>query len=156
MSLIVKDGAGIIGANFLFNLIESSNGALVNLDKCTYEGNLQALISLHSNPCHISVQCNICDSPLVQSLWGELCPKAYCRTFVTKITYFNDRPGSDRGYAIDVHKFKRDLYWKAAVSLETCIRKTVQWCQDIHDRLKNVQSGACKDWVSKQYEGSAI
>ena len=67
------------------------------------------------------------------------------------ITFVNDRPGHDRRYAIDARKIERELGWKPAETFETGIRKTVQWYLDNSSWVANVQSGAYRDWVNKQY-----
>ena len=67
------------------------------------------------------------------------------------ITYVTDRPGHDRRYAIDARKIERELGWRPAETFETGIRKTVQWYLDHPDWVARVQSGAYREWVSKQY-----
>ena len=67
------------------------------------------------------------------------------------ITYVKDRPGHDRRYAIDARKIERELGWKPAETFETGIRKTVQWFLDNPGWVQNVQSGAYRAWVSKNY-----
>ena len=67
------------------------------------------------------------------------------------ITYVTDRPGHDRRYAIDARKIERELGWRPAETFETGIRKTVQWYLDHPEWVARVQSGAYRDWVSKQY-----
>jgi dTDP-glucose 4,6-dehydratase len=42
---------------------------------------------------------------------------------------------------------------KPAKTFEIGIRKTVEWYLANPEWVANVQSGAYKDWVSKQYEG---
>jgi dTDP-glucose 4,6-dehydratase len=69
----------------------------------------------------------------------------------TLITYVKDRPGHDRRYAIDARKIERELGWRPAETFETGIRKTVQWYLDNADWVANVQSGAYRDWVARQY-----
>ena len=91
----------------------------------------------------------------VCKLLDELRPKADGTSYATQITYVTDRPGHDRRYAIDARKLERELGWKPAETFETGIRKTVQWYLDHSDWVANVQSGAYKDWVNKQYKGSA-
>jgi len=91
----------------------------------------------------------------VCALLDELRPKSDGSRYAQQITYVTDRPGHDRRYAIDARKLERELGWKPAETFETGIRKTVQWYLDNPDWVKNVQSGAYKDWVIKQYEGSA-
>jgi dTDP-glucose 4,6-dehydratase len=71
------------------------------------------------------------------------------------ITYVKDRPGHDRRYAIDARKIERELAWRPAETFDTGIRKTVQWYLENGDWVKNVQSGAYRDWVDAQYGESA-
>jgi dTDP-glucose 4,6-dehydratase len=67
------------------------------------------------------------------------------------ITYVTDRPGHDRRYAIDARKIERELGWRPAETFATGIRKTVQWYLDNGEWVRQVQSGAYRDWVSQQY-----
>jgi dTDP-glucose 4,6-dehydratase len=46
------------------------------------------------------------------------------------IRFVADRPGHDRRYAIDPSKAERELGWRAEVSLQEGLRKTVQWYLD--------------------------
>ncbi len=84
-------------------------------------------------------------------LLDELRPRADGSSYATQITYVTDRPGHDRRYAIDARKLERELGWKPAETFETGIRKTVQWYLDHPQWVQNVQSGAYREWVSKQY-----
>ena len=90
----------------------------------------------------------------VCALLDELRPKAEGSSYKTQITHVQDRPGHDRRYAIDARKIERDLGWKPAETFETGIRKTVQWYLDNPQWVANVQSGAYREWVAKQYEGA--
>lgn len=67
------------------------------------------------------------------------------------IKYVMDRPGHDRRYAIDASKIEHELGWKPAETFETGIRKTVQWYLDNPSWVANVQSGAYRSWVEKNY-----
>lgn len=67
------------------------------------------------------------------------------------ITFVKDRPGHDRRYAIDARKVERELGWRPAETFETGIRKTVRWYLDHQDWVADVQSGAYRDWVEKNY-----
>jgi dTDP-glucose 4,6-dehydratase len=91
----------------------------------------------------------------VCALLDELRPKADSSSYTTQITHVQDRPGHDRRYAIDARKIERELGWKPAETFETGIRKTVQWYLDNPEWVANVQSGAYREWVVKQYEGEA-
>ena len=67
------------------------------------------------------------------------------------ITHVTDRPGHDRRYAIDARKIERELGWRPAETFASGIRKTVEWYLDNPAWLANVQSGAYRDWVSRNY-----
>lgn len=49
------------------------------------------------------------------------------------ITYVEDRPGHDQRYAIDASKIERELGWQPLETLETGLRKTVNWYLDNPD-----------------------
>jgi dTDP-glucose 4,6-dehydratase len=89
----------------------------------------------------------------VCNLLDELRPKADGSSYASQITHLTDRPGHDRRYAIDARKIERELGWKPAETFETGIRKTVQWYLDNPEWVANVQSGAYREWVGKQYRG---
>jgi dTDP-glucose 4,6-dehydratase len=86
----------------------------------------------------------------VCALLDELQPSA-SGPYARLITYVTDRPGHDRRYAIDARKIERELGWRPAETFDTGIRKTVQWYLANTDWVAQVQSGAYRDWVSKQY-----
>ncbi|CAN5196381.1 dTDP-glucose 4,6-dehydratase [soil metagenome] len=46
------------------------------------------------------------------------------------ITFVEDRPGHDLRYAIEAEKIQREIGWKPAETLESGLRKTVQWYLD--------------------------
>lgn len=89
----------------------------------------------------------------VCALLDELRPRADGQPYNAQITYVTDRPGHDRRYAIDARKLERELGWKPAETFETGIRKTVQWYLDNQDWVSNIQSGAYREWVEKNYAG---
>ena len=84
-------------------------------------------------------------------LLDTLRPRSDGESYVSQITYVTDRPGHDRRYAIDARKLERELGWKPAETFDTGIAKTVQWYLDNPQWVQNVQSGAYRDWVGKQY-----
>ncbi|MDP3343997.1 MAG: dTDP-glucose 4,6-dehydratase [Hydrogenophaga sp.] len=91
----------------------------------------------------------------VCALLDELRPRAGGQPYAAQISYVTDRPGHDRRYAIDARKLEAELGWKPAETFESGIRKTVQWYLDNPDWVAHVQSGAYREWVGKQYSGSA-
>lgn len=88
-------------------------------------------------------------------LLDELRSRADGQSYTTQITYVKDRPGHDRRYAIDARKIERELGWRPAETFDTGIRKTVRWYLDNADWVAEVQSGAYRAWVEKQYQGAA-
>ena len=87
----------------------------------------------------------------VCALLDELSPRADGRLYEEQISFVTDRPGHDRRYAINARKIELELGWKPAETFESGIRKTVQWYLDNPDWVSHVQSGAYRQWVSKQY-----
>lgn len=61
-------------------------------------------------------------------LMEELAPSLPVRPCHQLITFVKDRPGHDRRYAINATKIKTELGWIPAETLETGLRKTVEWC----------------------------
>ena len=85
------------------------------------------------------------------SVLDELRPRHDGKSYAEQIAYVKDRPGHDRRYAIDATKIERELGWKPAETFETGIRKTVQWYLDNAEWVSDVQSGAYREWISKNY-----
>ena len=88
----------------------------------------------------------------VCALLDELRPRADGKSYREQISYVTDRPGHDRRYAIDARKLERELGWKPAETFDTGIRKTVEWYLANGEWVRNVQSGAYREWVEKQYD----
>jgi dTDP-glucose 4,6-dehydratase len=89
----------------------------------------------------------------VCALLDELRPRIDGKSYREQIAYVTDRPGHDRRYAIDASKIEHELGWKPAETFDTGIRKTVQWYLDNQGWVSNVQSGAYRTWVEKNYQG---
>ena len=91
----------------------------------------------------------------VCSLLDELRPRADGKPYIEQVTYVADRLGHDRRYAIDASKIERELGWRPAETFATGIRKTVQWYLENEAWVAQVQSGAYRDWIGKQYGENA-
>jgi dTDP-glucose 4,6-dehydratase len=76
VAILVTGGAGFIGGNFVLDWVAQSDEQVINLDKLTYAGNLQTLVSLKNNPRHIFIRGDISDSQLLQRLLSEYQPRA--------------------------------------------------------------------------------
>jgi dTDP-glucose 4,6-dehydratase len=86
------------------------------------------------------------------SLLETLSPQVDDRNYKEQIIFVADRPGHDRRYAINSNKIKRDLGWEPAETFETGIHKTVKWYLDNQSWTQNVQSGAYREWIDKNYK----
>lgn len=60
-------------------------------------------------------------------LLDELLPNSPHRPHANLIALVRDRPGHDRRYAIDFTKIKTELGWYPVESIDSGLRKTVQW-----------------------------
>ncbi len=67
------------------------------------------------------------------------------------IRFVQDRPGHDRRYAIDSRKIERELAWHPKETFSSGLRKTVQWYLDHDEWVRNITTGAYREWVAKQY-----
>ena len=74
--ILVTGGAGFIGGNFVLDWLAQSDESVVNLDKLTYAGNLENLVSLQGDARHVFVQGDIGDSALVARLLADHRPRA--------------------------------------------------------------------------------
>jgi dTDP-glucose 4,6-dehydratase len=74
--ILVTGGAGFIGSNFVLDWLAQSDEPVLNLDKLTYAGNLENLISLKNDSRHIFVHGDICNFELVASLLKQHQPRA--------------------------------------------------------------------------------
>ncbi|HZR02082.1 MAG TPA: dTDP-glucose 4,6-dehydratase [Burkholderiales bacterium] len=81
----------------------------------------------------------------------EMAPRADGNSYHSQITFVPDRPGHDRRYAIDSTKLQRELGWRPTETFETGIRKTVRWYLDNADWVREVTSGAYREWIGKHY-----
>jgi dTDP-glucose 4,6-dehydratase len=88
----------------------------------------------------------------VCSLLDALRPRSDGTSYRDQISYVTDRLGHDRRYAIDARKLERDLGWRPAETFESGIRKTVEWYLANESWVRNVQTGAYKTWIDKQYK----
>jgi len=85
------------------------------------------------------------------SILDELCPKDPVVPHHGLIQFVQDRPGHDRRYAIDARKIERELGWRPKETFAGGLRKTVQWFLEHDDWVKNITSGAYREWIAKQY-----
>jgi len=94
---------------------------------------------------NIEIVQSICD------LVDEMSPRPGSRREL--ITYVKDRPGHDRRYAMDASKIERELGWKPKETFETGLRKTVRWYLENEAWVRDVTSGAYRQWIATHYSG---
>jgi len=73
------------------------------------------------------------------------------KNYADLITYVKDRAGHDRRYAIDFSKIKKELGWQPAVRFAEGLAKTVDWYLANPQWVKNVKTGAYRNWLKKNY-----
>jgi dTDP-glucose 4,6-dehydratase len=86
----------------------------------------------------------------------ELSPRHAGGSYRELVTHVKDRPGHDRRYAIDASKIARELDWRPTETFESGIRKTVRWYLDHQAWVRNVTSGAYREWVGRQYDSADV
>jgi len=99
---------------------------------------------------NIEIVHTICD------LLEGIRPKTDGSSYKDQITTVTDRPGHDRRYAIDASKIERELGWRPAETFETGIRKTISWYLEHPQWVADVQSGAYREWVDKNYADRSV
>lgn len=78
------------------------------------------------------------------AILDDLLPHSAHVPHANLITLVQDRPGHDRRYAIDFSKIKQHLGWSPQVTIESGLRRTVQWYLD--------HQAWCEQVTSDQYE----
>tara|TARA_R110002096_G_scaffold435981_1_gene664800 strand:- start:2129 stop:3190 length:1062 start_codon:yes stop_codon:yes gene_type:complete len=61
-TILVTGGAGFIGSAVIRHLINDTNHKVINVDKLTYAGNLESLVTISDNERYIFEQVDICDA----------------------------------------------------------------------------------------------
>ena len=61
-TILVTGGAGFIGSAVIRHLINNTHHTVINVDKLTYAGNLESLLSISGNSRYHFEQIDICDA----------------------------------------------------------------------------------------------
>jgi dTDP-glucose 4,6-dehydratase len=76
MKILITGGAGFIGSALIRYLINDTPHSVINVDKLTYAGNLEALVSVAENPRYTFAQVDICDAEKIRELFNAHQPDA--------------------------------------------------------------------------------
>ena len=76
MRILVTGGAGFIGSCFVRMALENPSTEIVNIDKLTYAGNLENLVSVADRPNYSFHRVDICDREAVGKIFDDAKPDA--------------------------------------------------------------------------------
>lgn len=76
MKILVTGGAGFIGSAVIRHIINHTQDEVVNLDKLTYAGNLESLVTVEGNPRYSFEQVDICDRAALDRVFAQHQPDA--------------------------------------------------------------------------------
>ena len=71
MKILVTGGAGFIGSAVIRHIINNTQDSIINLDKLTYAGNLESLVSVSDNQRYAFEQVDICDAEALKRVFYE-------------------------------------------------------------------------------------
>lgn len=72
--ILITGGAGFIGSALIRYIIDDTNHSVINVDKLTYAGNLESLISINSDPRYIFEQVDICNANEIKRVLSQYLP----------------------------------------------------------------------------------
>ena len=76
MKILVTGGAGFIGSALIRHLVEETENDVINLDKLTYAGNLDSLLSIADSPRYKFEQADICERDSLDRIFAIYQPDA--------------------------------------------------------------------------------
>lgn len=86
------------------------------------------------------------------NLLDDILPNSKYTPHDKLIKYIADRPGHDRRYAINMEKIKREIGWIPKESLDSGLKKTVNWYIDNIEWVNRIISRPeYQTWIVEQY-----
>ncbi|HDS1201826.1 TPA: dTDP-glucose 4,6-dehydratase [Shewanella algae] len=76
MKILVTGGAGFIGSAVIRHIINNTQDSVINVDKLTYAGNLESLVSVETNERYAFEQVDICDRAELDRVFKQHQPDA--------------------------------------------------------------------------------
>jgi len=74
MNFLITGGAGFIGSAVIRHIINNTDHSVVNIDKLTYAGNLESLVSIENSNRYTFEQVDICNATEVRKVLDEYKP----------------------------------------------------------------------------------
>lgn len=74
MKILITGGAGFIGSAVIRYVIEHTSDSVVNVDKLTYAGNLESLLSVDTSERYVFEQADICDRAAMDRIFTQYQP----------------------------------------------------------------------------------
>lgn len=74
MKFLITGGAGFIGSAMIRYLINETKHRVLNIDKLTYSGNLESLVTVSNSTRYDFVRADICDTALISDLFAKFKP----------------------------------------------------------------------------------
>jgi dTDP-glucose 4,6-dehydratase len=68
--ILITGGAGFIGSALIRHIIDNTEHHVVNVDKLTYAGNLESLISIENSDRYAFEQVDICDVNAIKRVFS--------------------------------------------------------------------------------------
>jgi len=72
--ILITGGAGFIGSAVVRHIIENTSDSVINVDKLTYAGNVESLVSVSNNERYHFVQTDICDAKAMAAVFKKYQP----------------------------------------------------------------------------------
>jgi dTDP-glucose 4,6-dehydratase len=69
--ILISGGAGFIGSAVIRHIIENTEHSVVNVDKLTYAGNLESLVSIESDSRYTFEKIDICDTAGINRVFNK-------------------------------------------------------------------------------------
>ncbi|QHS14352.1 dTDP-glucose 4,6-dehydratase [Shewanella sp. Arc9-LZ] len=76
MKILVSGGAGFIGSAVVRHIINNTQDSVINVDKLTYAGNLESLVSVENDERYVFEQVDICDRAELDRVFKQHNPDA--------------------------------------------------------------------------------